>query len=106
MPIAVTKYRCAFKCGRRASESKKMIEEHEVICWNNPINRTCKSCKYERYYTEIEDYGPEFGVVKRYKIRDCLHPQGDCITDSLYESLKIDDLHIKPRTYCPFWVQK
>lgn len=99
MPIPVIKYRCQFKCGLHANESKKFVEEHEVICWHNPQNRTCKTCLYEKYENDTDGF-------QIWKQRDCRHPDGDKITEEVYEALKIDDLHIKPVVGCQFWLNK
>lgn len=99
MPIAVTKYRCQFKCGRQAKDSKKAVEEHEAKCWHNPAMQTCKTCKFEHYYTDSDGF-------QTWKQRDCRHPDGDKITEEMYESLTIDTLHIKPVVNCPHWTHK
>lgn len=105
MPIPVIKYRCQYKCGRQAKENKNAVEEHEATCWNNPENKTCKTCQFESYSTQYEDYGNEF-PRREWKERHCLHPEGDKITEEVYELLKIDELHIKPVTHCPNWRKK
>lgn len=103
MPVPVIKYRCKYKCGRQSKESKRAVEEHENTCWNNPDNQTCKTCKYESYSRQTEDYGTS---VREWKERHCFNPEGDKITEEVYELLKIDDLHIKPLTHCPHWKSK
>ncbi|AUR82891.1 hypothetical protein NVP1029O_58 [Vibrio phage 1.029.O._10N.261.55.A7] len=52
MPKLVNRYACDFNCGRRAVVSKKAMEKHESICWNNPKVKSCKTCKY---YSKEED---------------------------------------------------
>lgn len=50
MPNLVQRYACDFNCGRRAVVSRRAMEKHESICWRNPNNKTCKTCKhYDRY---------------------------------------------------------
>lgn len=104
MPIKVVKYLCQFRCGRLAKSSVSEVQTHEAKCWNNPSNKTCKTCKYEHYSKQVEDYG--MMGSRSWKERHCFHPDGDKITEEVYESLKIDDLHIKPVENCPFWEQK
>jgi hypothetical protein len=43
---------------------------------------------------------------QEWKERHCLHPEGEKITEEAYETLKIDDMHIKPVENCPHWIQK
>lgn len=62
MPVPVTKYRCHYKCGHKAFNSKKEAKVHEDKCWMNPDNKTCRTCCNE-LYTPFEG-------------RDCEHPVG------------------------------
>lgn len=43
MPIAVKKYYCQYRCGRKAS-SFKLTEDHEKICFRNPETKSCLTC--------------------------------------------------------------
>lgn len=38
-------YTCDFKCGKKASRLLYM-QEHEENCFCNPINKSCRICKY------------------------------------------------------------
>lgn len=101
MPIAVTKYRCQFKCGRTSRASKKEVESHEASCWNNPANRACRSCKHEIYGWcgdgETEPHHAE---------RDCRIPLGKKYLDVAWEKLQTTGGHIKPIFNCPLWESK
>lgn len=55
MAKIVQRYACDFDCGRRATVSKKAMERHEDICWKNPANKTCKTCKH--YLKEVDGNG-------------------------------------------------
>jgi len=76
MPIRYTVYGCKFKCGQPRSKRRAFIEQHEEICWYNPIKKTCKTCRFEVY--EFEDYGFS---------RDCNHPNQKTAQHILEEAL-------------------
>lgn len=101
MPIAVTKYRCQYKCGRAARTGKKDVESHESGCWNNPAKRTCRSCKHEIYGWQGD------GITERREaLRECRPPLGSMLLDAGYDKLITTSGQIKPLFNCPLWEAK
>ncbi len=100
MPVEHIKFGCQFKCHHKLLSSKKKIETHETICWNNPSNRTCKTCKYEEYIVDhTED---NRGQSDSFYVRDCKHKLGLTLLESNYGELgNRDTAHIKPIVNCP-----
>lgn len=100
MPIEIKAYRCQFKCGIRAKQSKKDMDVHEVACWNNPANRTCRTCMHEMY----GHYGDDETEPRHWE-RNCKIKPGELLLDAAYESLKDQGVsyQIKPLTNCPHW---
>lgn len=108
MPIAykTTKYGCAFKCGTRRRSTTEKAEMHEVICWNNPDNKTCKTCKNEIYYSD-HNGDPDFGSREHWMVRDCKDEAASIMLDQEYDKLKNEGTDsIKPMFNCPFWESK
>lgn len=102
MPVPITKYRCQFKCGAHAKDSKKAMESHEAGCWNNPANRACRSCKHERYGKDGDGYTE--GV---YYLRECLSKEGNEVLEKAYDLLKVSvNGQVKPIFHCQFWESK
>ena len=97
MPIEYTviMYGCKFKCGRAHSRYRETIVKHEKICWFNPKNKTCKTCKHEKYYTDEDD-------MDIWKERECLIGN---ISDDELEELRFDN-GIKPKEHCEKWEPK
>jgi len=96
MPRETIKYLCDFKCGQRALNKKSDVEKHETKCWNNPANKSCKTCSNEIYkYDEDE--------VQSWIIRDCkLNPLSDALSNA-YNKLKGNNqLHIRPVMHCKY----
>lgn len=91
MPIEYKTYGCKFKCGFRHTSKLSKIEEHEIVCWYNPENKTCKTCKYEVYYTDL--YGEQ-----KWKVRSCMINS----IDEFWHRVK----YIEPNTRCKDWVNK
>lgn len=66
MPVEVKAYTCQFKCGRHASKNKNGVEAHEQVCYKNPANKSCMTCKHDgrkwednyRGHCMGEPYGP------------------------------------------------
>jgi len=56
MPVEVIKYLCQFKCGTKAKSNIQQINYHESICWKNPLNKCCSTCKHEEYGYDRDDY--------------------------------------------------
>ena len=89
MPVAITKYTCAFKCGAKAMAKESHMAGHEKKCWNNPETKTCKTCKNEIY----EDSS-----------RGCKIPELDSVMESNEDILKgRQTFHIRPIHQCEYW---
>ena len=95
MPIAVTKYRCQFKCGTNAKSSEKEALKHEGRCYKNPANKTCNTCSnqiYERY-DNCHGRGCKINLINSF-------------LDELQEKLTVTGSrvqHVKPLYNCPNW---
>lgn len=101
MAIKYSKYGCQFKCGHRLLSSKEKIEKHETKCWNNPENKSCKTCLYESYYVEIDQ--TTYHEQKAYYVRECLNKIASNILDEKYEQLQVrNSIHIKPIMNCQY----
>lgn len=100
MPIAVTKYRCDFKCGTKAIGDRKKMVSHEKNCLKNPETKSCMTCVNQLYLSDSDD---ERG---RYHMRGCkLERMNDFIQD-IHESLELHHTatcHVKPLVNCPNW---
>lgn len=99
MPIKVTKYRCAFKCGKSAMSSVKDAEKHESTCWKNPASKSCPTC-VNRIYDRDSD---ENGNVWYY--RGCKLEKMNQFFSDMHEKLEtgMAAKHIKPVFNCPNW---
>lgn len=101
MPNKYTKYGCQFKCGYKLSRCKVRIEEHETVCWNNPINKTCKTCKHEDY--TIDSTETSQGNTSNFYIRDCKNEDGAELLEENYDDLvNKHTIHIKPIVNCSY----
>ncbi len=90
----VIKYGCQYKCGRKYYSTEDIILKHEIVCWNNPINQTCKTCKHEVYEWDSDDF-------TSWRLRECkISKIGDdeCLVDEIG--------NIPPKVECLFWSQK
>lgn len=108
MPIAykTTKYGCGFKCGTRRRSTTAKAVMHEVICWNNPANKTCKSCKNEIYHSD-DDGNEDFTNREHWMVRDCKDETASIMLEQEYDTLLNEgNKEIKPMFNCPFWEQK
>lgn len=120
MPIAyqVTMYKCQHRCGRH-SRNERFIAGHERLCWKNPKRKTCKTCIYEKYYTDSA--GDVFGdgryIEPEWYERTCKHPDAhlvEPILDEIYEDLQkrnpgkgaMYGIQIPPVVDCPLWVPR
>lgn len=95
MPVAVTKYRCQFKCGTNAKATLKDALKHEGGCYRNPANKTCNTCSNEIYERGDNIYG-----------RGCKIEIIDQFLDELQDKLKAPMSlvqHVKPLYNCPNW---
>lgn len=45
-PVEYTTYGCQYRCGYRHKKMLQKVAQHEKICWKNPVNKTCYTCKY------------------------------------------------------------
>lgn len=95
MPIPVTKYRCAFKCGQKSKNKLSEMVSHESNCWENPANKTCKTCINEIYDTDNDDF-------RSWNIRGCKLSAMDDFFDKAYDELKVDSGQIQPIFNCPY----
>ena len=111
MPIEykVTLYGCSFKCGHRHRRKKKYMEAHEQRCWWNPVNRTCKTCVNEVYYSDSA--GDIYGDGRTWYVRECKGGLGEGLIDDIYDQLAVQHpnngslyhVQIPPVLDCPFW---
>jgi hypothetical protein len=100
MPIPVTKYRCEFKCGRKAIGDRKKILAHEKTCLKNPENKSCMTCKNEKYES---DSSMDKGI---YHMRGCKLERMEQFFEDIHESLVVLDSmarHVRPLVHCPNW---
>jgi hypothetical protein len=97
MPQKVIKYTCDFKCGARSVSEQKTMVAHEKGCWNNPENKTCKTCSNEHYDRDSDGMG---GVWYE---RGCQH---DALNDMLISVVDIlqhqNTIHIRPIYNCKY----
>jgi hypothetical protein len=107
IPYKTTRYGCQFKCGTRRRSTEEKAKMHEDICWSNPKNKTCKSCKNE--VVNHSPYDHETGEGGE-MIRLCKDETANTMLAQEYESLKLDfngnqiaSGYIKPYVNCPFW---
>lgn len=101
MPIEVTKYTCQFKCFKKAvSDIRKMVA-HESQCWNNPENKTCKTCKNEVAYTDKDDYHYT-------PVRACKISQLADFFDTFTQRLRPTEvtMQVRPVYHCPYHNQE
>ena len=43
MPEQIKAFRCKYKCGKIGTKAYR-IEEHVLMCFNNPQSQSCKTC--------------------------------------------------------------
>jgi hypothetical protein len=103
-----TRYGCEFKCGTRRRSNIEKAEMHEDICWKNPKNRTCKSCKHEIYEAAGCSHDEMPGCPdEAWMIRGCNVKEGEEFIQEVYESLKSKNgYHIMPLVNCVLWEAK
>lgn len=100
MPVEVIKYTCVFRCGQKASGKKSAIAGHEMKCWNNPVNQTCKTCSNEKY--NIETDGEVFST--KYAVRGCKIKEIDSVLEDLHDVMgHQNSIHVRPIYHCPYW---
>jgi hypothetical protein len=100
MPIAVTKYRCDFKCGKNAVGDRRKMVTHEKNCLKNPENKSCMTCSNEKYDRDRDE---DNGV---YHMRGCKLERMEQFFADIHESLVVADsavLHVRPLVHCPNW---
>jgi hypothetical protein len=96
MPVEVKKYTCQFRCGKKASGNINSVSGHEKACWNNPDNKTCKTCCNEVYEHDSDGF-------KSWTNRGCKIPVIDNVFSDLSEELQgTNSRHIRPIYQCPF----
>lgn len=84
-------YGCKFECGSW-DENYNLVEQHEKECWDNPINKTCRTCKHEIYHAIEEGF-------RKYLIRKC---KLNNITETEYLKLS-KNIGINPKENCDKW---
>lgn len=55
-------YECEY-CSKKKLMNKTAMKRHEDVCWYNPKNKTCVTCKHGEIY-------PKLGNINR----ECHHP--------------------------------
>ncbi len=113
MPIEYRTFGCKFKCGRNHSQRKKTIEAHEAQCWYNPENRTCKTCKFEDYFSDTSgtSFSGGWHTEPDWWIRACKRGDGEPAIAAIYKKLEADNpdntklygVQIPPVSGCEFW---
>ena len=66
IPFTVTRYRCP-TCTRTGS-SKTRIASHMTRCWNDPANRSCKTCEHFEPASFMDEWcaiGQELPIIER-----------------------------------------
>lgn len=97
MPVEVTKFTCQFKCGKKATGIFRSMVIHESNCWNNPDNRTCKTCSNEMYEKDGD------GESKWY-YRGCRIAPLDEMLLRMEDQLQHGNtLHLRPIHKCNFY---
>lgn len=100
MPVEVTKYTCAFRCGHKAVGGRAVMMSHEAKCWRNPETKSCSTCVFEEYYNDTDG-------TRHWMNRGCKHPNVDdeelerLILESEYHK-KPPVFHIRPVRNCPY----
>jgi len=96
MPVEVTKYRCAFKCGKRAVSVEKDMRRHEMTCWKNPENKTCNTCTNRIYEYDNDGYNAS-------NYRGCKLEQLNSVLESSHEVMSSQThFHVRPVYHCPY----
>lgn len=105
-------YGCKYKCGHKHLKDKSIIEDHEKCCWYNPENKTCKTCKHEKYWFDEDNYGsnttspyPGEGAIRECNI-DAITGDEYCELAVYSETKKHQHSAIKPKENCSKWASK
>lgn len=88
MARKITAYACDFKCGRRASTSKKGVELHEKTCFNNPIRRACITCANFESYQDSNGMEHEPQNLDTWRHTACLASDNIDISEKLNHDCK------------------
>lgn len=94
MPIPVTKYRCKFKCGKRAMNSVKDADKHESSCFRNPESKTCETCINREYESDYDEFSVWHG-------RGCKISRMNAFLEEIQDLITMDNNHVKPLWGCP-----
>lgn len=100
MPKAITKYTCDFKCGTKAIGDRRKMVTHEKNCLKNPENKSCMTCKNEKY---DRDSSEDDGV---FHMRGCKLERMEQFFADIHDSLVVLDSafrHVRPLVHCPNW---
>jgi len=116
MPLEYKVYGCMFKCGTKHRKSFSLIAEHEKICWSNPDNRTCVTCKYGEIEHEYDPHDEmESCPSESYRYRVCnfsdeqhniLFERNENIKLQTEDEYVIALADIKPLEHCEKWENK
>jgi len=95
MPIAHKHimYGCQFKCGNDHTLSYEATKNHELRCWYNPDNKTCKSCRFEEYGLDNQSV-----TITRW----CTAPNGEDIIKAKHDEIYVGR-NVKPVEHCEAW---
>lgn len=96
MPVEVTKYTCQFRCRKKAVGEEKRMVRHERVCWKNPENKTCKTCKNEIYEIDKEYPVEVFRGCKISELGDALQKVSGILTHQ-------NTLNVRPIYQCQYW---
>ena len=86
-------YGCEFKCGNNHQHSCQAVREHEEVCWYNPNNQTCKTCRFEEYGLDRQS-----DAVTRW----CAAPDGEDIIKANHDNIYVGRC-VKPVEHCKSW---
>ncbi len=79
-----------------------------MVCWKNPANKCCSTCKHEVYFKEVEEIYDPAPMKSSYMVRDCkILSENDLmelIENSGYHTSQ--EYHILPVRNCPYWTPK
>lgn len=96
MPIEYLKkaYGCQYKCGRKHTEHKAWMDEHEQKCFYNPANRTCRTCSHSSF--DRDDY--KYIVCDVYTGDELMEWQ-----DEHLARFEEETRYYLPKTNCELW---
>jgi len=97
MPVAIIKYTCQFRCGKKATGKESVMSAHEHNCWKSPSNKTCKTCSNEVYERDSDEYRGSYS-------RGCKISSLNNVLENTEEFLKHhNNAHARPVFKCAYW---